>query len=677
MQNGELNVGVRRPLCSIGEIGCGHRRYKLIIPSREDVTKHGKRRRGWNSCAILDSMLDRLAYLITIGEGYIIAVSCVVNIDNRGAVSLNGYVLIGIRIGKALVGLLICRSVQGSSRFRTNGLGFGYYPICTVKALNVVINSYVSTCYLPLCNVGALLCRHGFRKLRAPAGDLITRYLEIRRSNRTLIRKLKNNVLTCTGYVAKDESDYILVSGIINTDFGRSVIQNDLLVCTYISSTHNILLVLFTIKLKLGSFINDFALYLNVAIAVECGHHMSNLYRNGIEYLPSRNEGEASCRHSLGKLFTPSGMNVTRSLEDGSSTEGCTIEVLLSYRCKLISVDILNSISVSVIDELVNILTECIRNLVVHRRDIGESFICRGKNVIQQIQLNEGRSLERPTLLRIGLAIKVHNLMNNGNLGLNGFEQNANYRLFGRHSFGKLIDLDIFAVLKGVESAKRPCGIELLIIVDRFGNTLTILEKYACITRFPVIQIVVIAEGIRITCVIDVKNCRSVRINKHRIVFSQGESVIQVLSQCMLQAEFLRIGASGEIFSLCKSVALAVKTHDEVSYLVGGVGRRLIFCIKVNICRGNGLTLVACVINPFYEIITRILGICRRRRERRAILEVKHLGLVEILIYESDSVNVSVIVNVDYVFPLHIESDSLVLRGVYGEAFYLLGKGRG
>ena len=103
---------------------------------------------------------------------------------------------------------------------------------------------------------------------------------------------------------------------------------------------------------------------------------MNNRYGNGIEYRPSCYEGNVSCGHSLGKLCGPTGMSVTCSLEYGSSAESCAVEVTFGNCFIFMSIDVNNSISESVVVDLIYVFGKCGGHLIVYRESVSEAALC-------------------------------------------------------------------------------------------------------------------------------------------------------------------------------------------------------------------------------------------------------------------------------------------------------------
>ena len=94
--------------------------YESGIPAREAITRYAEYRSFGKFGTVFKRVLNRIARLIAVSEGKLVAVSCVIQVHNSTSVTIYADVLIRIAEGEALKALLIARSVNravGFSRY--------------------------------------------------------------------------------------------------------------------------------------------------------------------------------------------------------------------------------------------------------------------------------------------------------------------------------------------------------------------------------------------------------------------------------------------------------------------------------------------------------------------------------------------------------------------------------
>ena len=259
-------------------------------------------------------MLNSLSTLFTVGVGYLVAISCVVNVNYCASVSVYGNILVSFVIRKALKRLFVIYAVNYAICFCDNIFCI-CYSICTIKTFNHMVNLNVNAVCCPFSRISNVFSRHCSVKLRRPAHKFITYYLEIRSFNCAFIRKYKSNILSRVHNITIGKSYCVFVSCVVNVYFSGAILSYNFLISILIRSAQKVDCIIASVNHKLRSIRNSLTVLFNISVSVKRCHHVNNCYRNRLTYLPFCCKGNISCRHCFGNCRIPANMDITGSAE--------------------------------------------------------------------------------------------------------------------------------------------------------------------------------------------------------------------------------------------------------------------------------------------------------------------------------------------------------------------------
>ena len=156
----ELGIGVCSPLRVVSEVGCGHYRCKLAIPSCEGITCYGEYRSCRNSCAVSYRISFAIACLVTVGKRYGVGRSVVVNLDNGASVCLDCLRVCTLKNDTCAnhCGKLV--TVNNSAGNSCSVVSIFEGVIIVICILYVMLNLVLNITCCPFCINGNVLGRH-------------------------------------------------------------------------------------------------------------------------------------------------------------------------------------------------------------------------------------------------------------------------------------------------------------------------------------------------------------------------------------------------------------------------------------------------------------------------------------------------------------------------------------
>ena len=300
----EVGIGISCPLRNIGKVICGHCGCKLNVPSCERVTDYGERGSFRKCSAISYCMGYAITRLISVGVGYVIRGSYVVNLDNSRSVC-SDYTAVSLFedcFFKCLLEVCAVYSVTGCAILRFSFCLGITIVICVLIVMLYCKCSIGISC--PLRIVCEIRCGHYRCKLAIPSCEGITNYGEFR-SFRKCCTVSYGVRFTFACLIAVGKRYCVGRSVVVNLDDSASVCLDRLRVCTLKNDTRaNHCGKLVTIDNSTGNSCSVVSIFEGVIIVICILYVMLNLVLN-ITCCPFCINGNVLGRHRSGDTLIP------------------------------------------------------------------------------------------------------------------------------------------------------------------------------------------------------------------------------------------------------------------------------------------------------------------------------------------------------------------------------------
>ena len=267
MLNGKGGIGISSPGCIVGQVRCGHSGSYVTIPTCEGVTNYAKGRSDGQSCTVAYGVCNCIAYLIAVGKGEGVGGSCVVNLNNGRAVSIDSLAFCSFENSFGKCFLVVC-AVYGSVGSTILGFAVNESVAVIVSILIVMLNGKGGIVVgSPSSGIGQVRSGHGGGSFFIPAREGVTNYAKYGSGGQSCA--VAYGVRYCFAYlITVGKGKGVGSSSVVNLDNGSTVGVDSLTFCAFKDSVRKGLDVVCTVDGSFGDAKLGFTVYQGVAVII-------------------------------------------------------------------------------------------------------------------------------------------------------------------------------------------------------------------------------------------------------------------------------------------------------------------------------------------------------------------------------------------------------------------------
>ena len=418
--NGKFGVGIGSPSSVVGEVGCGHKAYRIAIPTCEGVTDYGKFRRFGDACAVSYANNHSLAVQVAVSVGHGKGLTVIVNLNDSRAVC-GDFLAFGVCQNNAVLseGCQSC-TVNDCTGYTCSAIGMIQGVFVVIRVLQVMFNLVRDAVTCGPCSVqDDVFGRHGSRNFSVPTVEYIPFYSEGRIIAYILtVAQSVGGIFTCFVTVGKGKS--IGSSCVVNFDDSRAVCIYSLAFCAFKDRLGESFLIICAVDGGIGCTVLGFAFYQSITVVVGILIVMFNGKGGVFPGSPLRHIDKIRCGHGGSHFPIPTNKGITHYAKYGSGGQSCTVEDRLFYGCAyFITVSIGNFVAVSCVVYIDDSTAVSVYNHILVSITVGEAF--KGLLIVRTVNNTTGLGSQSFGVRHNVCIIKIGNPMLDGHIHAFGF----------------------------------------------------------------------------------------------------------------------------------------------------------------------------------------------------------------------------------------------------------------